>query len=312
MTHKPEVYGREYPIPFEVRRLPFEDREAVEVWPDGARMAFMIELTPEAWEWGQAEARDVHGLRPAPEAPPFTSQTAVDYGFNVGLYRLWEVLEERDLVATAPTTGNVAVQHPEMLDEQARRGHELCGHAYSEGTQMSDLSREEQVEDVRQCTRRLEAVTGETPTGWLSPGLVCTPETVEVLAEEGYRYHCDLQDDELPYFIDTDAGTIVELPYRIIGSVSDLSLYASRGFRMAPDEALHYYKASFDAYYREANRRPQMFVMALHPFVSGRPDPSYVAGEFLDYVLEHDDVWPATFGEVAEHWRAAFDGGYGD
>lgn len=295
--------------PFAERHLPFEERSTTDVWPEGARIAVIIELTPEEWNWGAHEPLGVHGAVPLPDAPTpsLSTQSAVEYGFNIGLPRLWEIIEERELSVTAPTTGNAARRYPEVIREFHKRGHEIIAHGYSEGTPPPILTREEQLEDVHETVDAVAGVTGEHPGGWLSPGLLCTEETVELLAEQGFRYHCDLQSDELPFFIDIGGTTMVELPYRIVGGATDLALFANRTARYTTDEALTYYKTVFDAYYREGRRRPQLFYYGIHPYVSGRPDSSEVVASFLDYVVDHEEVWIGTAGEVAEWWSDRFD-----
>jgi len=308
VTH-PSDDEKRFQLPYTDRHIPFEERNDAEIWPDDSRMAVMIELTPEQWEWDTVEPVDVHGSVTLPEQSEhsLSTQTSIKYAMDIGLPRLWEILEERDLTATAPATGNAAVQYPETIKQFHELGHEIICHSYSEGTPPALQSREEQRKDIRKTVNVIEDVTGEEPKGWLSPALLCNKDTIDILIEEKFHYHCDLQDDELPYFIEKDGSKLVEIPYRIIGGASDLAFYAEGDTRHSTDEALAYFKSVFDAYYREAAKRPQMFVYGIHPHASGRPDSSKVVADFLDYILKHDDIWVATFQEVANWWSNNLD-----
>jgi allantoinase len=308
VVEAPSERTAELELPYESRHLPFDKRDEIDVWPDGARIAVTIELTPEQWEWDRKEPSEVHGSITLPEESrqSLSSQTAVRYGMKIGLPRIWNILEERNLTATAPATGNTAVRYPETIRKFTELGHEVICHSYSEGTPLTVLDKEGQRKDINKTVDVLERTTGETPKGWLSPALLCNEDTIDILADQGFNYHCDLQDDELPYFIEKNGTTLVELPYRIVGGPSDLALYV-RENRYSIDEALEYLKSVFDAHYTEAATRPQLFNVCIHPHVSGRPDASLVIEKYLDYILKHDEVWMATYGEVADWWASNLD-----
>lgn len=300
------------PLPYNERHLPFEDRTDVDVWPNGARMAVILYITPEEWRWKHKEALGVRGSRTLPEEPEpsLSTRSAVKYGFDVGLPRLQEILDERDVKITLPTGAAAAKRHPDPIRSFHDAGHEINGHSYSEGTPPTTMSREEQVDDIEMSLATLEEVTDERPRGWLGPAVLSNQDTVDLLLENDMDYHCDLQDDELPYFIDWNDRTLVEIPYRMVGNINDFYLYGAREHRWSPSEATDYLKDTFDAYYRRAETRPNLFIYGTHPFVSGRPDSSVVFEDFLDYMRSHDDVWLTTYSEIADWWSEQFDDGY--
>lgn len=304
--------GPMYELPWEERHIPFDDRKHAEIWPDGARMAVIFYITPEEWRWDQKEHLGIRGHRilDAPDRPSLSARTAVKYGFEMGLPRLFEIVEERGVSVSFPLGGLAAVQHPDIVQRYADAGHDIIAHSYSEGTPNTAMSRDEQREDIQETVSAIEEVTGITPSGHLGPGVLANEDTVELLLDEGFEYHCDLQDDDLPYFIDLDGETLVEVPYRMVGNVNDFYLFASRSSRFGIGQALNYLTSTFDAYYRAAAKRPLTLVYGTHPFVSGRPDSAYVFDEFLKHVQAHDDVWLTTHGDVAGHWEDRFGDGY--
>jgi peptidoglycan/xylan/chitin deacetylase (PgdA/CDA1 family) len=121
----------------------------------------------------------------------------VKYGYDIGLRRLNEILLERDVPITFYTSANAVEQHPDIMKEMHDSGHEVTAHMYSEGRGTLNFDKEGLREDVLKTRDIIEELTGEEPVGWLGPGAVATVDTIEVLAEEGFLYNGDLQDDEL-------------------------------------------------------------------------------------------------------------------
>ena len=57
-----------------------------------------------------------------------------------------------------------------------------------------------------------EDVLGVRPLGYLAPGASLTIHTPTILREFGYLYHCNLMGDDIPYFVETPHGPLVEVP----------------------------------------------------------------------------------------------------
>jgi peptidoglycan/xylan/chitin deacetylase (PgdA/CDA1 family) len=297
-----------HPLPFTERHVPWAKRKGAALWPGGARLAALVYVAIEEWAWDRAEPLTPAGTLqlPTEKVPSLATRSAVDYGWEVGLWRLREIFAERNLQVTLWTNGNAADWHPDVLRELADAGHEVAAHGYSEGIPPTLMSVEEQLQDIRASARSLEHATGRRPRGWISPGAMSTAELPGLLAQEEFAYHADLQNDELPYFIDVAGRSIVEIPYRMVGNINDFYMFGTRIGRYSTRDALDYLKSTFDAYYRAAAIRPLHFCLGTHFFVSGRPEPAEVLEEFLDYVLRHDDVWLPTYTQVADWWNQQF------
>lgn len=298
-------------VPYSVRRLGYQERKHLSVWPEGKRMALLVYCAPEQWMWDRNEPFPPSPVRVSPgePLPSFSSRTAVEYGFEVGLPRMCDILAERELSLTMWTNGNVAGQYPDLMKWVASQGHEIEAHGFSEGRPLSTMSRAQQHDDVAATTAILEEVIGSRPRGWIGPGAMATTDTVEVIVEHGYSFHSDLQDDELPYFIDLNGGSLVEIPYRMVGNLNDLWLLTSH-YRSLSDAYRHLVE-SLDASYEAAATTPLTFIYGTHPYVSGRPDFAQVFRDFLDYAMSKDEIWVTTFRSVADWWTTEFGDGYG-
>jgi peptidoglycan/xylan/chitin deacetylase (PgdA/CDA1 family) len=237
---------------------------------------------------------------PGETVPSLSAETAVQYGFNVGLPRLRDIFTRAGVKVTFGTTGNAAERHPEIIRELADLGHEIAAHGYSEGTPPVFQTREEQKAGIEKTLAALESVTGKRPRGWWSPGALCNEDTIDLLAEQGLLYHGDLQDDELPYFIDIKGRTIVEMPYNMVGNINDYRIFINH--RRSVEENLAYLISTFEAYFAQAKETPMMMIVGTHPFVSGRAEAAAVLSQFLDHLISRSELWITTYGEAAEWW----------
>jgi len=288
-------------------RIPFRDRKGLKAWPNGAKVAVLVYTAPEEWVWSAAENMATPGTNAYGQAvQPLSSRSAVSYGYNVGLYRLAEIFERFDMKTTLWTNGTTVEQHPQVLRDLIDAGHELGGHAYSEGAPLNTLTVDQQRDSIQRTVDLLGGLTGQKPRGWIGPGAACTAETIELLLDFGFDYHCDLQDDELPYFLRSGDRSLVEIPYRMVGNVNDFPLFTRNV--LSVENGIRHLMGTFDAYRRRAQERPLLFNYGTHPFVSGRPDFSVVLEEFLGYVHSFDDVWITNYDEVCDWWTTAFTG----
>jgi peptidoglycan/xylan/chitin deacetylase (PgdA/CDA1 family) len=288
-------------------RIPFADRRGLPVWPNGARMAVLVYTAPEQWNWDENEtikpAGTFAGGRGSP--PSISTQSAVDYGFHIGLPRMREIFADFDMRVTMWTSGVSVEQFPDVLRDLAGDGHEINPHGYSQGRVIGAMDVDEQRAAITRARALVESVSGRTPVGWISPAAEANDHTLDLLAETGFDYHGDLQDDELPYFVHVGDRRLVEIPYRLAGNLNDLSLFTrsvhsvSDGIRILTD--------AFDAYYQAASTRPLLFNYGTHPYLSGRPDTALILRALLEHIHRYSDVWVTNYGEVAAWWRKTFE-----
>jgi allantoinase len=293
---------------FRASRIPYENRKGASLWPGKARMAVLVYTAVEQWEWGTDGPLRPQGTYSSTRgaAPTLSTESAVDYGFNVGLPRLREIYREFGMKVTLWTNANAIERFPSIVGGLVEDGHELGAHGYSESATMGALAPLEREESVRRSISTIESFTGKRPRGWLGPGAEVTPDLLELLAKLDFDYHGDLQDDELPYFLHVGDATMVEIPYRMAGNVNDLPVLI-RNPRPVRD-AIEYLTQAFDAYYAAAATHPLIFNLGTHPYVSGRPEGARIFRSVLEHIHSHSDVWVTNYGEMATWWREQFGG----
>jgi allantoinase len=292
---------------FPTSRIPWDARPGLDAFPNGARMALLIYVAIEEWEWGVNEHMDPPATwRHGEKYLSLSTRSAVEYGFNVGIYRMRDLCRETGVKIEALPNANAIARHRDLFDELVADGWSMVAHADTEGNPMPTLDREGQRISVQRSIEAITDLTGAPPQGWIGPGAKADRNTIELIAEAGLTWHGDLQDDELPYFIHVGDKTLVEVPYRMVGNLNDLLLASHMGMQRSPTELIGYLTSAFDAYYEAARSRPLIMNYGMHPLVSGRPDVFLGLRALVERAQSHEDVWICTHDELAEWWDGRF------
>ncbi|HZT92873.1 MAG TPA: polysaccharide deacetylase family protein, partial [Gaiellaceae bacterium] len=184
-------------------------------WPDQMRAACAITFDVDAESAILAVDR-----RFAARASTMSHQA---YGPKVGVPRLLSVLDRADVRATFFVPGFTARRYPDTVRAIVAAGHEVGWHNdLHEPPYTLDESEERAI--IERGAEVLEPLTGERPHGFRAPWWELNERTPELLAEAGFVYDSSLMDDDVPYRIDTAAGTLIELP--VHWSLDDWEQYA--------------------------------------------------------------------------------------
>ena len=295
---------------FPTSRIPYDQRRGLQAFPNGARLALLIYVAAEEWEWGINEHMDPPGTwRHGEDLLSLSTRSAIEYGFNVGLRRMRDLSLETGAAIEVLPTANAIERHRELFEELVGAGMSLVAHAATEGDPMPTLDRDQQKESIRVSLETIAGLAGASPAkGWIGPGAKADRNTIELLAEAGLSWHGDLQDDELPYFIHVGDRTLVEIPYRMVGNLNDLLLTTATplGMQRSPAELVAYVESAFDAYHEAAQSYPLIMNYGMHPLISGRPDTFQGLKALIARAQSHDDVWICTHDELADWWDETF------
>ncbi len=284
--------------------VPMPDRKPLK-WPGGARIAINITFNMEFWDLTQ----DHDGLyqpggpsqneRPmAARIPDYSNYSWREYGHRVGIWRLYDMCEKAGVPASCAVNSILCTERPQIVLAASERSWEIVGHNHIQTQPLSnhfdDPAKEREV--IKDVLDTIAETTGKRPQGWLSSSLRCTPETPEILAEEGLIFHNDFMNDDQPYLIHTRSGPLVSIPYS--NEINDFTLFLRRNF--TPDQVLQVLKDQFDLLYEEGAVTGRIMGVGLHPHVAGHAYRAKVIGEFIDYAKQFDGVWWASRGEIAE------------
>jgi len=263
--------------------------------PNGERIVFTIGLAFEAFIKQSQYTHFQPGV-----LDPF-SLSYGDYGWKVGMWRLFDLLGDLDVTATMSTNGLAAEQHPKVVEAAAAQGIEVSGHAWANDVRANADDPDAERAEIQRCTAVLTAIAGERPVGWVSVGLTGTPNTNRLLVEEGYRWNSDDASDDIPFLRRTPAGDIVVFP-RAGLPMNDLLMWATA--RNPPSVIWENFKDTFDTLYAEgAAGRPKIIDITLHGHMAGRPTMAPTIRKMIQYAKQHEGVWFARRRDVAD-WTA--------
>ena len=176
-------------------------------------------------------------------------------------------------------------------------GHEIVSHGWR-WIDYQHIAENEEREHIRRAVAAIEKVTGKRPLGWFTgrPG----PNTRRLVVEEGgFLYDQDALNDELPYWVEVAGRPHLVLPYSY--ETNDNAFSGRQGFAMG-EEFFTYHKEAFDVLYAEGATAPRMMTVGLHDRLVGRPGRFSGLARFVDYVMQHKEVWVCCGVDIAHHW----------
>lgn len=269
-------------------------------WKDGARCAVLFTFDVDGKEMWNARA--AAGVGPF-DNPPTLSMG--EYGPNVAVPRILDLLDRHDLPAGFFVPGKVAEEHPDMVREIQARGHEIGHHSYAHlnPTGMTD---EEEQADFERAMDVLVDLTGERPVGYRTPAADMSDRTLDRIARMGFEYESTMMGNDVPYFIETNEGRLVELPFHWSTDDAPFWNYNSSppvGYQSGmslPSAVYEIWTEEFEACYEWG----LLLNLAMHPQIIGRPHRLRMLEELMQYVTAREDVWIARPKEVARYWRA--------
>lgn len=233
--------------------------------------------------------------------PPVLSMG--EYGATA-VPKLLDLLDDYDVDSGWFVPGVTAERNPDLLERIHDDGHEIGNHGYSH-VNPATMSDEEELEEITRSNEVFEELTGETPVGFRSPAADLSNRTLNRLIDLGFEYDSSLMGRDLPYFLETSEGDMVELPF--YWSQDDaphfnFNMYPQVSYQSgisAPGDVLDIWTSEFDACYEEG----LLFHLVTHPQIIGRPHRRKMLEGLIDHITDHSDVWVTTPREVARYWR---------
>lgn len=269
-------------------------------WPHGARVAFWVAPNIEFYELQPpVNPQRQPWPRPMPDVCGYSHR---DYGNRVGFWRMMDVMDRCGIRGSVSLNVAVCEHHPEIIKECANRGWEFFSHGvyntrYTYG--MTDAQQTELIRDVRETIKNH---TGQDLAGWLSPALSNTESTMDLLAEAGVKYTCDLFHDDQPQPVKVRSGRLISVPYS--SEMNDFTVLYMWG-RSARQYA-GILKAQFDQLFEEGAESGKVMCIPLHPYLIGQANRIGPFAELLEYICNHDKVWLTTGRDIADWYYEHF------
>lgn len=267
------------------------------LWPGERRIAVVFNLAYEMWTPDATSGVGPMGNVLADGLFDPNADSYGRYNATAGIQRLLSIAERHGIAASVLTSGLVVQNNANHVKQISDAGHEIVGHAYAQNLLSPTLSTEDDLASIRDTTILIQQVTGKRPDGWISPRVTSGPDTQRRLVKEGYRWHGDALDDDLPYLQQFAEGDIVAVPMSI--DFNDLP-HAMR-FGRTPRQFVEMFFDALKAITKQPAETIVLDVFA-HGHCYGRPAAAWAIDEIVKRCVERDDIWITTRTAIADHF----------
>ncbi len=275
--------------------LPWPGRPKI-TWPNGARVAFWVAPNIEYYELDPPINPSRRAwARPFPDVVPYATR---DYGNRVAHDRMMEVMDAHGVRGSVSLNVAVIDHHPEIIRQAMERDWEFYSHGIYNTRYCYNMSEAQERAIIEDSIKTVEDFTGQRIAGWLAPALTHNVWTMDLLAEYGLSYTCDLFHDDQPMPVNTKSGRFISIPYSL--EMNDVITY--NAMNMPPRRYGEILKRNFDRLRAEAIAQDTGVVMCipLHAYLVGQPNRIAGLEDALAHITAHDDVWVTTGREIAQ------------
>ena len=261
---------------------------APKAWPDGARFAFAISFDAD---------HETIPLRDGDESPMRISQGT--YGSRAAIPRIRRMLEREAVTASFFYPAVSALLHSEEVRALVAEGHEIGIHSWIHEANTT-LPPGVERELTLRAADTLEQVAGVRPVGIRTASWDFSPDTLSIIRELGLLYDSSLMADDDPYELlaSGEPTGIVELPPEWI---RDDAVYWNflRFSALRPYTPPSDVEAIFLAELDGAAAEGGLFLLTLHPHISGHRSRLPVIERVIRHAKALGGCWFATHAEIA-------------
>ncbi len=275
---------------------PYDARPRI-TWPGGARVALWIAPNIEFYEYAPpANPHRKPWPRPLPDVLGYATR---DYGNRVGHQRMMQVMDRYGLRGSVSLSTATLVHHPEVITLAAERDWEFFSHGIYNTRYTYGLDEAQERGMIEESMTMIREHTGQDCHGYLAPALSHSESTIDLFAEAGGIYTCDLFHDDQPTPVRTRSGRrFVSVPYSL--ELNDTIAYVVN--KVEPRRYGRMIRDAFDRLYAEGADSGTVMCVPLHAYQVSHPHRLRAFEEAMDYICGHSGVWKATGREIAQHY----------
>jgi peptidoglycan/xylan/chitin deacetylase (PgdA/CDA1 family) len=270
-------------------------------FPGGKRIGIVFNIAYEAWSPGKAPGIGPMGNVLQPGYFDTNAHSWASYGAVRGVGRLLRIAGRNAIKTSVMVNGVLAERFPDSVRAIRDGGHEIVAHSYGMDVIPVYFDEAAELANLRRTTALIEAAAQVRPIGWISPRGTGSLATPRLLAAEGYQWHGDCNDDDLPAIWEfAGPGGAGKPVQRIVGipltmDVNDLP--HSIRYGNGPEQFAATFKATLDGA-RAADEAPFMLDVTAHTHAYGRPAGAWAWDACIKIAKAAPDVWIGTRAEI--------------
>ncbi|MFW2404389.1 MAG: polysaccharide deacetylase family protein [Gammaproteobacteria bacterium] len=275
---------------------PYDNRPKI-TWPNGARVAFWVAPNIEFYELDPAvNPHRKAWPKPAPDVNGYATR---DYGNRVGHMRMMRVLDKYGVRGSISLSTALCDHHPEIIELCKERDWEFFSHGIYNTRYTYGMDEAQEKAMIQDAVDTIMKHTDQKCAGYLAPALTHTEITMDLFAEAGGIYTCDLFHDDQPTPVHVRSGQkFISVPYSL--EMNDTIVYVVN--KIEPRRYGEMIKANFDRLYEEGKDSGVVMCVPLHGYQVSHPHRLKAFEEALEYITGHSDVWVTTGREIAEYY----------
>lgn len=269
-------------------------------WPGGKRLAVYAAINIEHFAFGAGLGHAVSTELPHPDARTFAWR---DYGNRVGVWRLFDLLDDLALPACHLVNTAIFDYCPEVLEPIRARGDEFIGHGRTNAERQGQMWEEDEARLIAYVRDEIEKHGGRRPRGWMGPWMSQSLVTPDLLKEAGFEFLMDWPCDDQPVWLRTRAGKLMSVPYPL--EINDSPQLLVRRHTAVEFEQMII--DQFEEMIELSAEQPLVCGIALHTVAVGHPYRLRALRRALKHITEHpkrDTVWFTRPGEIFDHCAA--------
>ncbi len=272
---------------------PYRDRPPI-AWPGGKSVAVWIAPNLEYYEIDPpAHPQRKSWTRPHPDVVGYSHR---DHSNRVSHWRMADVMTKHGFPGSVSLSVALCQHHPEVVADANARGWEFFSHGVYNTRYAYGMSPDQERAIICDSIDTVQAATGQRIRGWLAPALTHTPNTLDLIAEAGLDYTCDLYHDDRVQDVKVASGRLASIPYSL--EVNDH--YGFFVYNMSPRE---YADTLIRQYERLAAEPGSVMCIPLHAYLIGQPHRIGPFERVLEHIAADGRAWIARAGEIVDAWR---------
>ncbi|WP_317056433.1 MULTISPECIES: polysaccharide deacetylase family protein [Roseovarius] len=262
-------------------------------WPNGARCACAITFDMDADSL-------IHIARPEDSHDRLYPISMGRYGPTVAMPRILDTYRRVGIKQSFFMPGWCLETYPDVVEAVLKDGHEIGHHGWIHEDPIVTKGGA-QKEAFEKALDTHDRIAGGKPRGYRAPVYNVTQQVIDLLIEHEFRYDSSLMADDIPYRMQTDKGSLYEMP--VHWGTDDwppFAHYDEIGYLMpvrGPSAGLEGFWEEFDAQYEAGG----FFMLIVHPFLTGRLARWRQVEAWLEKTLAAKDVWFARLEDIADH-----------
>ena len=278
---------------YEFRR--WRDRAPIR-WPGDKQVAVWISPNLEFYELDPpVNPNRKAWAKPHPDVVGYSHR---DHANRVGHWRMAEVMSKHGFPGSVSLSVALCDHIPEVVEDANARGWEFFSHGIYNTRYTYGMDEAQERAIIEDSIRTVRDLTGQTIKGWLAPALTHTPRTLDLIAEYGLTYTCDLYHDDQPGEVAVKSGRLISMPYSL--EVNDH--YGFFVYNMSPREYADTLIRQFERLATEGEHGGTVMCIPLHSYLIGQPHRIGAFEEVLRHIAADGRAWITRSGDIAEHY----------